>query len=92
MGYYNTCICALVPGSSRRILEIGCSDGSLGVAIKSREELKHSFIAGIELLPGPAELAEKVLDEVHAADAETFDYRVFGNLLMFLSLQIHWST
>lgn len=34
-------------------------------------------MAGIELLPGQANSAKEVLNEVHVADAEVFDYAVF---------------
>ena len=38
---------ALVPESARRILEIGCSDGTLGAAIKQRGD-PGTYITGIE--------------------------------------------
>lgn len=77
MSTYNTGIFTLVPPNSQRILEIGCSDGALGFALKNREDLKQCFIAGIELSPDQAKRAGEVLNEVHAADAEIFDYAVF---------------
>jgi 2-polyprenyl-3-methyl-5-hydroxy-6-metoxy-1,4-benzoquinol methylase len=58
---------ALVPLSARRILDVGCAAGALGSALKARQ---HAEVLGIELDPGYAADAERVLDRVICADAD----------------------
>ena len=57
----------LVPRDARRILDIGCSSGRLGAALKSRQAAE---VVGIELDPGYAQDASSRLDRVLAADVE----------------------
>lgn len=55
-----------VPESAARVLDLGCSSGSLGAALKrsARE------VVGVELDPGYAESAAARLDSVVVADVE----------------------
>lgn len=57
----------LVPRSARRILDMGCSSGALGAAIKQRQEAE---VVGIELLAEYADDARERLDRVLGADLE----------------------
>jgi methionine biosynthesis protein MetW len=56
---------ALVPRSARRVLDLGCSSGALGAAIKQRQGAE---VVGIELDPLYARDAEARLDRVICAD------------------------
>jgi predicted TPR repeat methyltransferase len=56
-----------VPKSSRNILELGCSTGTLGSAIKDRQAAN---IFGVELLEEYATIARGRLDRVIVADAQ----------------------
>jgi 2-polyprenyl-3-methyl-5-hydroxy-6-metoxy-1,4-benzoquinol methylase len=59
----------LVPHSVRRILELGCSVGTLGAAIKSRQ---GALVYGVEIDPDYARDAEARLDAVFVGSAEAF--------------------
>jgi methionine biosynthesis protein MetW len=61
---------ALVPLAARRVLDLGCSSGTLGAALKARQGAE---VVGIELDPGYAADAAPRLDRVIAADLEVFD-------------------
>lgn len=61
---------ALVPGSARRILEIGCGAGRFGAALKARQEC---HVTGVEFNPRAAELARQRLDAVVSGDVETLE-------------------
>ena len=69
---------ALVPESARRILEIGCSDGTLGAAIKQRGD-PGTYITGIEANIQLANTARERLDAVFSCDAEQFDWSRFDD-------------
>jgi len=60
---------ALVPLTSRRILELGCSNGSLGAAIKTRQQ---ALVVGVEINQEYAEIAARRLDRVIVSDVEAF--------------------
>lgn len=60
---------ALVPLTAQRILELGCSTGALGAALKERS---GAFVFGVEIDPEYAREAEERLDVVVVTDAETF--------------------
>lgn len=60
---------ALVPATAKRILELGCSTGALGAALKARN---GAFVFGVEIDPEYARLAERRLDRVAVRDAELF--------------------
>jgi SAM-dependent methyltransferase len=59
----------LVPRDARRILELGCSNGALGAAVKQRQ---NATVLGVELDPAYAADAEAVLDRVVVGDAGEF--------------------
>jgi trans-aconitate methyltransferase len=63
---------AHVPPEASSILELGCSAGALGAALKQRAAPRAVTIVGVELDPGYAARAEERLDRVVVADAETF--------------------
>jgi 2-polyprenyl-3-methyl-5-hydroxy-6-metoxy-1,4-benzoquinol methylase len=59
----------VVPETAKRILELGCSTGALGAALKARNS---AFVFGVEIDAEYARQAAARLDRVVAADAETF--------------------
>jgi SAM-dependent methyltransferase len=59
---------ALVPRSSRRILDLGCSSGALGAALKVRQ---GAYVAGVEVDPQYAEDARSRLDIVLCGDLDS---------------------
>lgn len=62
---------ALVPRSARRILDLGCSSGALGAALRARQDAE---VVGIELSSEYAAEAAERLDHVVCADvAEALD-------------------
>ena len=60
---------ALVPASARTILDLGCSAGALGAALKARQ---GATVVGVELGEDYAREAEGRLDRVIAGDVEAF--------------------
>ena len=60
---------SLVPATARTILELGCSGGALGAAIKARQQ---AVVVGVELDAAYAREAEGRLDRVITADAAAF--------------------
>lgn len=69
-GYLRPELLALVPGTARSILEIGCGAGRLGAALKDRQPCQ---ITGVETNPLAAEAARKRLDRVIVGDIETLE-------------------
>jgi methionine biosynthesis protein MetW len=57
----------LVPFAARRILDLGCSSGALGAALKTRQPAE---VVGVELDPAYAQDAAKRLDRVVVMDLE----------------------
>jgi methionine biosynthesis protein MetW len=57
----------LVPIAARRILDLGCSSGALGAALKARQP---AAVVGIELDPGYVADAAARLDQVIAGDLD----------------------
>jgi SAM-dependent methyltransferase len=57
----------LVPAHARRVLDLGCSSGAVGAALK-RE--RHVEVVGVEPDPSSAAAARRLLDRVVEADAE----------------------
>ena len=62
---------ALVPRDARRILDLGCSSGALGAALKARQP--GAAVVGVERDPAYAAAARERLDEVVEADLGDFD-------------------
>lgn len=82
-------VAKLVPPECRRVLDVGCAAGGLGLLLK--ESGRH--VTGLELCPQAAEQARKVLDRVQLWDVEaqgfpfergSFDAVVFADLLEHL--------
>ena len=63
-------ILALVPGTARSVLDIGCGAGRLGKAIKARQQAE---VVGIELNEDAAEAARTRIDQVFVGDVEAMD-------------------
>lgn len=61
---------ALVPAGVRRVLDLGCSSGALGAALKGRE---GCVVVGVERDASYAASARAVLDAVVEADLADFD-------------------
>jgi 2-polyprenyl-3-methyl-5-hydroxy-6-metoxy-1,4-benzoquinol methylase len=57
------------------ILDIGCSSGSLGAALKKEKKV---HVIGIDLDKADVELAKQNLDEAHVGNVETDDLSKFG--------------
>ncbi|CAI2718397.1 glycosyltransferase family protein [Nitrospina watsonii] len=80
----------LVPETAQSILEVGCGAGGTGYALKQRQ---NATVVGIEMNPGAAEAARKVLDDVVEDNIETmtlpfeensFDCILFADVLEHL--------
>ncbi len=57
---------ALVPADARRVLDVGCSSGALGAALKAR----GAVVVGLERDPGYAATARERLDRVLELDLD----------------------
>ncbi|MGI9950905.1 methyltransferase domain-containing protein [Moorellaceae bacterium AZ2] len=82
---------ALIPVTSRRVLDVGCAAGKLGEELKQRQPC---HVTGIEVCPQPAARARERLDEVICGDAmeilptlpgEAYDCVVLADILEHLS-------
>ena len=60
-------VAALVPATARRILDLGCSSGALGAALKASRDAE---VVGVEREPAYAADAAARLDRVIRADVE----------------------
>jgi 2-polyprenyl-3-methyl-5-hydroxy-6-metoxy-1,4-benzoquinol methylase len=61
-------ILSLIPLTVKSILDVGCSDGSLGKAIKLYD--KKIIVHGIEIHPGMANSAKEKIDRVFVGGAQ----------------------
>jgi SAM-dependent methyltransferase len=68
---YNERLLRLVPPSAKRILDVGCGEGNLGVELKKLDADRVVF--GIERDPAAAAKATSRLDQVFALEVETED-------------------
>jgi SAM-dependent methyltransferase len=59
-------VVALIPPPLGRVLDVGCGEGG---AYEPLRAAGASVVAGIELMPGPAEVARQRYDEVVVGDA-----------------------
>jgi GT2 family glycosyltransferase/tetratricopeptide (TPR) repeat protein/2-polyprenyl-3-methyl-5-hydroxy-6-metoxy-1,4-benzoquinol methylase len=69
-GHVRPEVLALIPETSRRVLDVGCGAGRLGEALKARQE---ATVSGIELDQAAAEMARRRLDQVWTGDVEQID-------------------
>lgn len=60
-----------VPATSRRVLEIGCGDGTTGALLKSRSPALE--VVGVEMAERAAASARTRLDAVHIGDIEKLE-------------------
>lgn len=83
-------IAALVPKSAKNILDVGCAYGSLGAALKKRQDCR---VTGVEIEHDKAKEAKTKLDEVSFTDIEKtginglgdpFDCIIFADVLEHL--------
>jgi methionine biosynthesis protein MetW len=65
---------ALVPPQSRRILDLGCSSGALGQALK--QVRADTYVVGVEFDAGYAEEAQSRLDRVLTMDLDELPERM----------------
>lgn len=68
-------VTALIPPNAKTVLDVGCSNGAVGYAIK---DILGLHVTGIEAFPEMAEVAKTRLDRVIVGDAEAPD--VLGQL------------
>jgi len=64
-------VVALIPRGTRRVLEIGCGAGNTAALAKTRAGVAE--VCGVELSPGAAEAAGRILDRVVCGDVETLE-------------------
>lgn len=93
-GYYfepRPDIQALVAAPGKRVLDVGCAAGELGLALKQAGARE---VVGIEASPAAAALAQEKLDRVIVGDAQaadwplaesSFDYIIFADVLEHLA-------
>ena len=70
-------VALLVPRSARRILDVGCGRGVLGMVLREQEPGRH--ITGIEVEPAVAADAARVLNRVIIGDIQTLDTSEIGD-------------
>ena len=86
-------VLALIPETARCVLDLGCSSGELGAALKERQGAR---VIGLEADPALAAVARKRLDLVYQVDleradlddllsGETFDGLVLADILEHLT-------
>ncbi len=63
-------IVALVPASAKKILDLGCSVGSLGAQILNK--YPYAIVHGVEFDTPMAEIARTKLDKVHNVNLDSF--------------------
>jgi len=71
----NAPILMRIAAGARRVLDIGCGDGSLGRAIKAR---RPTEVVGVTHSAEEAASARRILDEVVSADLESTDLAHLG--------------
>lgn len=94
-GYFqnvNHDLLSRIPLTAQTVLEVGCGTGALGAAYKHRNPAV--LYLGLEAMPGPADQASRVLDEVICGDVEdpscgfsslsNVDCLVYGDVLEHL--------
>src|SRR5437868_1086730 len=69
-GALNQPVLSAVPQIARRVLDVGCGTGSLGRAVKARQQTE---VVGVTYSEAEAEKARPNLDQVVVADLNEFD-------------------
>jgi SAM-dependent methyltransferase len=77
--HHNPELLALLPLAASRLVEVGCSSGSLAREFKKKGG--HGHYTGIELVPEYADLARRHCDRVLTFDIETVDANYLANEL-----------
>ena len=77
--HHNPDLLALIPRTAARIVEVGCSSGSLAREFKQIGGASH--YTGIEIVPQYAEYARRHCDRVLTLDIETVDVEYLRNSL-----------
>jgi len=81
----------MIEGEGNRILDIGCGEGHTGWTLKKSGKAKE--VVGIELIEGPAQIAESRLDKVIQGNVEDmtlpfqseyFDYIILADVVEHL--------
>jgi len=89
--WFNKNLFDIIPNSARRILDVGCDTGLLGIELKKQDPSR--FVAGIELDADAAEVARQNLDAVYIRNAEQdslddidgeFDAIILGDVIEHL--------
>jgi SAM-dependent methyltransferase len=75
-GAVNQAVFERIPRSARRVLDVGCGDGSLGRALKARQSVS---VTGVTFSSEEAERASRALDRVERADLESADLAHLGS-------------
>jgi SAM-dependent methyltransferase len=88
---FNEMLFREVPPQARRIVEVGCARGRLGMELKKQDP--DRYVIGVEYDPESASVAKTRLDEVHVCDlqldfpdieAGSVDCVIFGDVLEHL--------
>ena len=66
-------ILSLIPQDAKKILDVGCSIGTLGEQIK--QKIKSVEVMGIELDDQMAQIAQKKIDKVVIGNVEEIDFK-----------------
>jgi 2-polyprenyl-3-methyl-5-hydroxy-6-metoxy-1,4-benzoquinol methylase len=74
--YVHTPLFALIEGTPRRVLDLGCASGAFGAALKARYPGAH--VVGIEAGQAAAALASARLDRVVEASLDGIDFAAHG--------------
>ncbi len=74
----NNELLAMVPATTRRIVEVGCMLGALAQAVRQRQPNLH--FVGIDIDPDYVQVAAAHCNETFAGDIETIDERRFNAL------------
>lgn len=69
-----------IPDKSNKILDIGCSIGTLGKQIKQKRDVE---VIGVEIDKDMASVAQKCLDKVITADIETLSFDAYFPSMYF---------
>ena len=77
-----TDLLSLIPIDAKKILEIGCSDGNLGTALKER--VSHDVnVIGVEIDERLANIARNAIDYVFNENVETLDFDALRDFAPF---------